>query len=165
VLLERMRRPPGMNLLTISVAYLKDRAPETLLQVLLLALGIGTVVFVLLFEAQFTARMTSDAGHFDLVVGAKGSALQLVLSTVYQADIPTGNIPLSEAQALRADPDVAMAVPMALGDSYDGFRIVGTEPDYASEYRAKLTGGRFWTTPLEAVLGAAVARKSRLNRR
>jgi putative ABC transport system permease protein len=151
-----------MNLLTISVAYLKDRAPETLLQVLLLALGIGTVVFVLLFEAQFTARMTSDAGHFDLVVGAKGSALQLVLSTVYQADIPTGNIPLSEAQALTAEPDVAMAVPMALGDSYDGFRIVGTEPDYASEYRAKLTGGRFWTTPLEAVLGAAVARRSRL---
>jgi putative ABC transport system permease protein len=161
--IARIRRHPGMNHLTIGFAYLKDRAPEALLHALLLALGIGTVVFVLLFDAQFAQRMTSDAGHFDLVVGAKGSALQLVLSTVYQADIPTGNIPLSEAQALRADPEVEAAVPMALGDSYEGFRIVGTEPEYASEYRAKLSDGRFWAAPLEAVLGAAVARKSRLH--
>ncbi|HYB09601.1 MAG TPA: FtsX-like permease family protein [Alphaproteobacteria bacterium] len=151
-----------MNHLTISLSYLKARAPESLLQVLLLAIGLGTVVFVILFESQFTERMTSNAKPFDLVVGAKGSALQLVLSTVYQADVPTGNIPLPEAQALREDPGVAVAIPMALGDSYDGFRIVGTEPDYSAQYGAKLNSGRFWTIPLEAVLGATVAKRSRL---
>ena len=151
-----------MSYLTICLAYIKDRPLESLLQVLLLAFGVATIVVVVLVEAQLTDRMTLDARHFDLVVGAKGSALQLVLSTVFQADVPTGNIPLSQAEALRANPEVRNAVPMALGDSYDGFRIVGTEPAYALEYGAKLTRGRFWDAPLEAVLGATVAKKSGL---
>jgi putative ABC transport system permease protein len=103
-----------------------------------------------------------DARGIDLVVGAKGSPLQLVLSSVYHLDVPTGNIPLPEAEKVKANAMVAKAIPLALGDTYRGFRIVGTSPDYLAHYGAQPAQGRLWEAPLEAVLGHEVAGVSRL---
>jgi putative ABC transport system permease protein len=97
-----------------------------------------------------------------LVVGAKGSPLQLILSGVFHVDVPTGNIPLEEALKLRRDPRVAELIPVALGDGYAGFRIVGTEPAFVTHYGATLAAGRLWKAPLEAVLGADVAARTSL---
>jgi putative ABC transport system permease protein len=72
-------------------------------------------------------------------------------------DAPTGNIPLAEAEALRRNPQVRTAIPLALGDSYRGFRIVGTEPSYPAHYGARLARGRLWQAPLEAVVGSLAA--------
>lgn len=151
-----------MNLATLAFAYLRDRALTSLLNLVLLALGIGTIVLLILFGAELESRLTKDARGFDLVVGAKGSPLQLILSTVYQTDIPTGNIPLAEAKTIASNPLVARAIPLALGDSYRGFRIVGTEASYPEHYHAALAAGRLWQGPFEVTLGSEVARRSGL---
>ena len=148
--------------LILSWAYLRQRPLATMLNVLLLGLGLGTIVALMLTLAQAEARMERDTAGVDLVIGAKGSPLQLVLSSVFQMDVPTGNVPLTEALAIIAAPQVKLAVPLALGDSFRSFRIVGTEPSYADLYDATLQQGRFWTKPLEVVLGAETAKLAHL---
>jgi putative ABC transport system permease protein len=151
-----------MNIATLSLAYLRDRAFTMALNLVMLALGIGTIVVVILFGAQLESRLTRDSRGFDLVVGAKGSPLQLILSTLYQADVPIGNVPLDDANAIARNGLVATAVPIALSDNYRGFRIVGTEPSYAQHYGAKIAQGRLWQAPFEATLGAEAARATGL---
>ena len=151
-----------MSLFALSLAYLRDRPLITCLNLLLLALGVGMIILVMLISAQFEQRLTRDAKGLDLVIGAKGSPLQLILSSIFHLDIPTGNIPISEVERWRRNDLVEAVFPLALGDSLGGFRIVGTEPGYASHYGASFSDGRFWEMPLQAVLGAHVARDTGL---
>ncbi len=152
-----------MNLFALSFAYIRARELNAALNVLLLGLGVGTIVVLLLFSRQFEQRLGRDAQGIDLVVGAKGSPLQLILSSVYHVDIPTGNIPLLEAEKLKANPLIKSMVPLALGDSFEGFRIVGTNHDYVTLYEGRPIEGRLWDKPFEAVLGSEVAAHARLN--
>lgn len=149
-----------MTLTRLTFAYLRDRALHTALNVLILGLAVATLVVLALFSSQLGERFTRDAEGIDLVVGAKGSPLQLILSSVYHVDVPTGNIPLETVATLRADPTVAKAIPLALGDNFRGFRIVGTEPAYFEHYGARVGEGRVWEADGEAVLGAEVARRT-----
>lgn len=151
-----------MTLAGISLSYLRARPLATALNLLLLALGIATITLLLLATAQLEERMGRDARGIDLVAGAKGSPMQLVLSAVFHLDAPTGNIALADAVALSRHPAVKKAIPLALGDSYRGYRIVGTNHDYLAHYGAGVAHGRLWTAPMEAVLGAEVAAKSQL---
>jgi len=146
-----------MNLVGVSSSYLKARALNTTLNVLLLALGIATIVLLMLASTQLEERMHRDARGIDLVVGAKGSPMQIILSSIYQLDVPTGNIPWKEAQALQQHRGVKRALPLAMGDNHRGFRIVGTSHEYVAHYGGELRDGRLWGAPLEAVLGSEVA--------
>jgi putative ABC transport system permease protein len=147
-------------MLSLALAYLRDRALTTLLNILLLGLAVATLVLLLLFSTQIGNRFERDAAGVELVVGAKGSPLQLILSSLYQIDAPTGNVPLETVTMLRRNPSVALAVPLALGDSFRGFRIVGTEPAYLDLYQARLARGAIFAAPGEAVIGAEVARRT-----
>ena len=151
-----------MNLAAISFSYLRARPLATALNLLLLALGIATITVLLLATSQIEQRMGRDARGIDLVAGAKGSPMQLVLSSVFHLDAPTGNIPLEDALALSRLPAVRKAIPLALGDSFQGHRIVGTNHDYPAHYGARVATGRLWSAPMEAVLGAEVAAGARL---
>ena len=82
-----------MNLASVSLAYLRARPLSTVLNVLLLALGVATITLLLLATSQLEERMQRDARGIDLVVGAKGSPMQIILSSIYQLDVPTGNVP------------------------------------------------------------------------
>jgi putative ABC transport system permease protein len=146
-----------MSLFGLSLAYIRARALNAALNLLLLALGVGTIVLLLLFSAQLGERLTRDARGFDLVIGAKGSPLQLILSSIYHVDFPTGNVPLEEVARWRQHPLVETVIPIALGDSVAGFRIVGTEHAYAEHYGGELMAGRLWEAPFEATIGSAVA--------
>jgi putative ABC transport system permease protein len=146
-----------VNLASISLGYLKARRLGTALNVLLLALGVATITLLLLVTSQLESRMRRDAQGIDLVVGAKGSPMQIILSSIYQLDVPTGNIPWREAQELARHRMVKKTIPLALGDNHRGFRIVGTNHDYVTHYGGRLAQGRLWQAPLEAVLGADVA--------
>jgi putative ABC transport system permease protein len=152
-----------MNAWRLAIAQLRRKSLQTLLAVVLLALGIATLVFVVLVQGQLTRQLTRDAQGIDLVVGAKGSPLQLILSAVYQVDIPTGNVPLEAMEQLRANRLIAQVIPISLGDSYRGFRIVGTEPALIEHYQGRLATGAIWTAPMQAVLGADVARATELS--
>jgi putative ABC transport system permease protein len=151
-----------VNLPGISLAYLRARPLANALNLFLLALGIATITLLMLATAQIESRMLRDARGIDLVAGAKGSPMQLVLSSVFHLDVPAGNVPLKDAMALARNPAVRKAIPLALGDSFKGFRIVGSNHDYVAHYGARIAEGRLWTAPMEAVLGAEVAAKTRL---
>lgn len=146
-----------MSLLKIAWANLMSSRLTTFLSVLLLALGIGTILFVMQVSEQLTEGMSKDIRGIDMVVGAKGSPLQLILSAVYQMDNPTGNIPLEEAEKLSKHPLVKSTIPLAYGDSYRGFRIVGTEPSYIDHYNGTFANGTAWSQNLEVVIGSQVA--------
>lgn len=143
----------------LALAYMRDRRLATGLNMLLLALAVATLTILLLASTQLTDRLQRNAQGIDLVVGAKGSPLQLILSSIYHMDQPTGNIPLAGVEMLRRDPAVALVVPLALGDNFRGYRIVGTEPSYPDLYGAKMARGRMFARHGEAVLGAEVAEK------
>lgn len=141
----------------LAIAYLRAQGLGTALNIALMALGVAAITVVLLFTSQVENRFLRDAQGIDLVVGAKGSPLQLVLSTVYHLDVATGNIPLEEAERIQANAMIAKAIPIALGDSFRGYRIVGTNADYLAHYDVQPAAGRVWDAPLEAVLGEEVA--------
>ncbi|HEU4923338.1 MAG TPA: ABC transporter permease, partial [Burkholderiales bacterium] len=114
-----------MNLTTLSASYLRARPLNTVLSLVLLSLGVATIVLLLLVVSQLEERMHRDARGIDLVVGAKGSPMQLILSGIYHLDAPTGNIPLSSVEMLSSNKMVKRAMALALGDSWNGYRIVG----------------------------------------
>ena len=151
-----------MKLLQLSWRYLWARPLATVLNLLLLTLGLAAITLVLLTRAQMDRAFERDLAGIDAVVGAKGSPLQLILSGVFHLDVPPGNIPLREAQALARDARVAQLIPLSLGDSYRGFRIVGTTHDYPAHYGAQLAQGRLWQKPMEVVLGHQVAQATGL---
>tara|TARA_R110002072_G_scaffold121321_2_gene254860 strand:+ start:2186 stop:3430 length:1245 start_codon:yes stop_codon:yes gene_type:complete len=144
-------------MIRLVFAYLGERKLTVALNVLLLAISVGMLVVLLQFSRQAEERFLDGAENIDLVVGAKGSPLQLVLSSVYHLDQPTGNIPLEALGDLRANPMVASAIPLALGDNFRGFRIVGTEPALIDLYAAELARGRSFARGLEVVIGAEMA--------
>jgi putative ABC transport system permease protein len=149
-----------LNLATLSASYLRARPLNTALSVILLALGVATIVLLVLVVGQAEERMHRDARGIDLVVGAKGSPMQLMLAGIYHLDAPAGNIPLAAARALEKNRFIKKAMPLALGDSWKGHRIVGAARAYAEHYGAELRAGRFYDKPMEAVLGADVAART-----
>lgn len=152
----------SMNLFKLSWSYLKRQKLTAVLNTLLLGLGIATIVLLLLFSRQFSEKLERDAQGVDMVVGAKGSPLQLILSGVYQMDVPTGNIPLSEVNKLKSNRLVKEVIPISMGDSYGNFRIVGTTEAYPNHYGASVAQGRMFQEGEETVIGAQVAEKTGL---
>lgn len=151
-----------MSLLSLVWNYLKARALNTALNILLLALGIAVITLLILFSRQAEEKISVNTRGIDLVVGAKGSPLQLILCNIFQIDFPTGNIKLSEAEKISRHSLVKKAIPLALGDSYRGFRIVGTTHAYTNLYHAELASGTLWQSDLDVTLGATVAKISGL---
>src|SRR5262249_33864712 len=145
-----------MNLFQLAWSYLRARPLGTLLNILLLALGIGTIGFVLLVNDQIGERLNRDAAGIDLVVGAKGSPMQLILTGIFHLDVPPGNIPLASARQLAKDPLIRRVIPLSLGDSFHGYRIVGTSPDYLQLYGGSFASGGLWQDSMQAVLGSSV---------
>jgi putative ABC transport system permease protein len=147
-----------MNLLTLSWKYLSFRPLSTGLNAILLAFGLAIITVLLLVQHQFEQKMTRDAAGIDLVVGAKGSPLQLILSSVYHIDFPTGNIKLEEAQRISRSRLVKQVIPLAMGDNVQGLRILGTNHDYLDLYAVKFAAGKAWEKPFEVTLGAESAK-------
>jgi putative ABC transport system permease protein len=146
-----------MNAFKLVKAFILRNPLTWAFHVLMLAVGVAVVLCVILFGRAVEDRLARDLAGVDLVVGAKGSPTQLILSTLFATDVPTGNIPLSAAQRIERSPLVRESVTLSLGDSVSGYRIVGTQPKLAEFYQAGLQVGRWWTGPLEVVLGSETA--------
>jgi putative ABC transport system permease protein len=151
-----------MNTFTLSFKNLKAKPLNTVLNLLLFSTGIFMISLLLLLKSGFEEQMENNNGGIDLVVGAKGSPLQLILSSMYHVDYPTGNIKLDEAEKLSENPLIKKTIPMALGDNYQGFRIVGTNHDYLAQYKATIAKGVLWNKNQEVNIGAKVARTTGL---
>ena len=142
--------------------FLCDRPWQFALAVTLCALGLASAISIVWLQSLLETHARRQAQGIDIVVGAQGSALQNVLAAVYYLDVPNGNIRLAEVDALRAHPMVAKAIPIALGDSVAGARIVGTTPEFVAFYGATLASGELPAVPMDAAIGAAVAARTGL---
>ena len=151
---------------TISLAWknLTNRPLSLLLTLVLFALGVGLTSLLLLLNKQLTDKFEKNLAGVDIVVGAKGSPLQLILANMYHIDAPTGNISLQSAKPFLnpRHPLIKKSVPLSLGDSYKTYRIVGTLHDFLGFYNAELAEGQLWQIPLEAVIGTTVAERTGL---
>jgi putative ABC transport system permease protein len=151
------------NTFTYALRMLLARPGAALLNALLIALGVATMTTLLLVSTQMERSFERDLAGVDVVVGAKGSPLQMILAGVLHVDVPAGNIPLEAAQQLAKDPRVKWLIPLSLGDSYQGFRIVGTTFEYVNLYQAKVAKGQSFMAPMQAVVGADLADKLFIN--
>ena len=148
-----------MTTLLFAWRYLWSRPLGAALNVLLLSLGLASITFLLLVGAQLSKAFDRDLAGIDVVVGAKGSPMQLILSGVLHIDVPPGNVPLQAVNALAKNPWVDSIIPISLGDNFAGYRIVGTTRAYMDHYGAKIAQGQVWNAPMQVVLGATTARK------
>ena len=151
-----------MNLAKISWSNLTNKPMSSFLSGLLMTLGIAIISLLLLLNQQLQEQFSRNIRGIDMVIGAKGSPLQLILSSIYQIDAPVGNIPLDEATRLTHNPMIKTAIPLAMGDSYRSFRIVGTNQTYLTHFGATLAEGKLFSADLEVVIGPRVAQTTGL---
>jgi putative ABC transport system permease protein len=163
-----------MSLWTIAWKYLYGRLLASALTAVSVALGVSLILATLLLTRGIRAGFIAGTTDYSLIVGAKSSPTQLVLGTIFRLEVATPNIPYTVYEQLHDDARVERAVPVALGDAYQGFRYVGTTTGYfaAAPWRRKtfsVAAGRFWGNDrpdqpsYEAVLGAEVAQRTGLH--
>lgn len=132
---------------------------NTILSIILLTASVAIISLLILLQEQFENQFSSNMDGVDMVIAAPGSPLQVILSSVYHIDAPTGNISYQEVKPWMEHPFVETAIPLAFGDNYRGFKIVGTTPAYVDKYDAKLAQGKMYTADFEVVIGSALAEK------
>ena len=145
-----------MSDLRFVLYSLKYRFLNSFLSIMLTAFGVSIALLISQFGNHIQNRINLDGQGIDIVVGAKGSPLQLILSSVYHIDIPTGNIAYSKAKKIMNNPQIEESIPLALGDNWRGFRIVGTTTNYIRHYNMSLSTGRYWDQNFEVVVGSSV---------
>ena len=145
-----------MSDLRFVLYSLKYRFLNSFLSIMLTAFGVSIALLISQFGNHIQNRINLDGQGIDIVVGAKGSPLQLILSSVYHIDIPTGNIAYSQAKKIMSNPQIEESIPLALGDNWRGFRIVGTTTNYIRHYDMSLSTGRYWDQNFEVVVGSSV---------
>jgi len=146
-----------MSDLRLAWCYLRSRLLVTTLTVASIALGLGLAVIVLLLSNQASDTLSKETGDWDLVVGAKGSQLQLVLNGIYYLEAPNGYITTDIQQRLQQDKRIDTIVPLTMGDTYYGVPIVGTTPAFLTARQAPFAQGHPFSKPFEAVIGAEAA--------
>ncbi len=146
----------------IAWRNLWQRPLSSALSILLIALGAGLVSLLLTMRQNLDDHFERNLGQVDMVIGAKGSALQLIMSAVLHIDDPTGNILLEDVQPFARNPMVSESIPIAYGDYYKSYRILGTAANHLSWYGIDIKEGRLWEGDFEVCLGSAVARSTGL---
>ena len=109
-----------LNWLYIAWRNVGLKKLQTALSLVLLAFGVGLVSLLMLSEKQLSDTFDRNIEDIDLVLGAKGSPLQLILANVYHVDAPTGNIRLADAEKVIRHPYISEGIPLAYGDNYRG---------------------------------------------
>jgi putative ABC transport system permease protein len=155
------------GILRIVRRSLTQHALSTCVTLLSVGLASGLTMAVFAIKRQTYEAFTGGPVGFDAVLGARGSQLQLVLNTVFHLETSPGNIPYSMYTAIAADPGVQLAIPYAVGDNYEGYRVVGTTPqlftdfEYSAGRKLRVaTGGRIFSLEEKgAVVGSFVAQR------
>lgn len=147
----------------LAAQSLWNRRLTSALVVLSIALSVALLLGVERLHTQTRTSFANTLSGTDLIVGARGSPINLLLYSVFRMGDPTNNMRWSSYQAIATDPLVAWTVPLSLGDSHRGFRVLGTTPAYFQHYRygrsqpLRLAEGRPFAEVFDAVLGAEVA--------
>ncbi len=153
-------------MLTLRLAFLSlfNRRLTSFLTLLSVALSVALLIGVERVRQGARESFANTISQTDLIVGAKGGTIQLLLYAVFRMGSATANISYDTYQKLAADPDVAWTIPYSLGDSHRGFRVVGTTKDFYERYRYRrdkkpefAPGGKAPAGYFDVALGADVA--------
>ena len=152
-----------MNIFRLSIKNIFNKPLSSAISLALLVLGIGIISLLLQLNSLIKDQMNNNLKGIDMVVGAKGSPLQLILSSVYHVDSPTGNISLAEAEKISKNRMVGSSIKLLYGDNYKGYRIVGAEKKFIELYNGIIKEGREWNSPYEVLIGSKVYQKLKIN--
>ena len=152
-----------MNIFKLSIKNIFNKPLSSAISLVLLILGVGIISLLLQLNSLIKDQMNNNLKGIDMVVGAKGSPLQLILSSVYHIDSPTGNISLKEAENISNNRMVGSSVKILYGDNYKGFRIVGAEKKFIDLYNGVIKEGKEWNSPYEVLVGSKVYEKLKIN--
>ena len=154
-----------MMILRLALTSLRSRLLTTSLTVASIALSVTLLVGIENVRAGVRDSFAGTIRGVDLIVGARGGTLQVLLSAVFGIGSPSGSVKLSTMERWKAHPAVKWVVPYSLGDSHRGFRVVGTTPEFYERYRFRKDGrivfvsGRAAVADTEVVIGSEVAEK------
>ncbi len=156
-----------MTLWLIILRSMRQHALSTIITAGSIALAGGLLMSVWSVKDQARATFTGINGGFDAVLGARGSKLQLVLNSIFHLEASPGNVSASDYQDIKNNRNVDLAIPIAVGDNYHGYRLVGTIPELfekveyspGKHYELEPGGNYFDPTRREAVVGSFAARK------
>ena len=152
-----------LTLLPIVFRSLLNRRVTAFLTVLSIAISVTLFLGVEKIRAGAQAGFASTVSDTDLIVGARSGAINLLLYSVFRIGDATNNVTWDTYQQIAARPDVAWAIPISLGDSHRGYRVVGTTSAYFEHYRTgdrlplAMEAGQPFENLFEAVIGADVA--------
>lgn len=158
------------ELLLIVRRSLRQHALSTVVTAFAIALASSLVMSIFVIQKQTYQAFTGGDVGFDAVLGARGSQLQLVLNTIFHLETSPGNIPFSLYREIAKNPQVELAIPYAVGDNYQGFRIVGTTEEIFTKFEYRQgqkfeveEGGKFFNpNEKEAVIGSFAAKQTGL---
>jgi len=145
-----------VNIFKLSIKNILSKPLSSFISLALLTLGIGIISLLLQLNSLIKNQMDNNLRGIDMVVGAKGSPLQLILSSVYHVDSPTGNISLKEAEKISNNRMVGSSIKLLYGDNHKGYRIVGTEKKFIDLYKGVFKEGEEWEKPFEVIVGSKV---------
>jgi len=152
-----------VNIFKLSLKNIFNKPLSSTISLALLILGIGIISLLLQLNTLIKDHMDNNLKGIDMVVGAKGSPLQLILSSVYHIDSPTGNISLKEAEEISKNRMVGSSIKLLYGDNFKGYRIVGTEKKFIELYNGKIKKGKNLSKPFEVLVGSKVYSKLKID--
>ena len=152
-----------MNIFKLSLKNIFNKPLSSTISLALLILGIGIISLLLKLNTLIKDQMDNNLKGIDMVVGAKGSPLQLILSSVYHIDSPTGNISLEEAEKISKNRMVGSSIKLLYGDNFKGYRIVGAEKKFIELYNGKIKKGKNLSKPFEVLVGSKVYSKLKID--
>lgn len=150
-------------MLRLALKSLLNRRGTVALTVFTIAISTALLVGVERLRGEARSSFAATLSGTDLIVGARAGTVQLLLYSVFRMGEPTANVSWQTYQEIAAAPNVAWTVPLSLGDSHRGFRVLGTTPDYFEHYRysnrqqLRLAEGVRFDGVYDAVLGSEVA--------
>ena len=152
-----------MNIFKLSLKNIFNKPLSSTISLALLILGIGIISLLLQLNTLIKDQIDNNLKGIDMVVGAKGSPLQLILSSVYHIDSPTGNISLEEAEKISKNRMVGSSIKLLYGDNFKGYRIVGAEKKFIELYNGKIKKGKNLSKPFEVLVGSKVYSKLKID--
>jgi putative ABC transport system permease protein len=152
-----------VNIFKLSLKNIFNKPLSSTISLALLILGIGIISLLLQLNTLIKDQMDNNLKGIDMVVGAKGSPLQLILSSIYHIDSPTGNISLEEAEKISKNRMVGSSIKLLYGDNFKGYRIVGAEKKFIELYNGKIKKGKNLSKPFEILVGSKVYSKLKID--
>ncbi len=154
-----------MAILRLALQSLKNRKTTAILTIFTIAISVALLIGVERVRTQAKDSFANTISGTDLIVGARSGQVNLLLYSVFRIGNPTNNISWESVKDIQKQPSVAWTIPISLGDSHRGFRVVGTTNDYFQHYQfgqkqyLTFQEGKAFDDVFDTVIGAEVAKK------